>query len=98
VAGDWNQIQEAKKSPKVSKQVARLRLGPLGVRSKAISGMKTLRNFYAIAKVSMKTDPTFLPFAESLLEEYGIERTAPQEITSKYCTGWRPPLKYRSPN
>jgi hypothetical protein len=92
VGGDWTEIQKAQKATKMDPKVAALRWGTRCVRSKTITDMKTLRNFYAITKQEAATDPAFLSFANSILEQYGIGEPPPR-VTSGYCAGWMPSLK-----
>jgi hypothetical protein len=98
VAGDWTEIEKVQKATKVDAKVAALRWGTHSVRSKTITDMKTLRNFYAITKQQAATDPAFSSFAQSILEQYGVGKSPPREITSGHCSGWMPPLKHSIAN
>jgi hypothetical protein len=97
VAGDWEEIQEAQKDPKVSPQVARMRWGTRCVRSKMMAYPKTLRNYYGICMKEAENDPTFMPFAEKILAVYGICSARPEEGKG-HCSGWMPARNFDLPN
>jgi hypothetical protein len=92
VAADRNQLttaQQNRKWMRRNSKIAKLRTDNFGTRSHLRNDIKTIRNFHGLAKKEAAEDPTFIPFANQILAEYGLaDRSEPVG-----GAGWRPPIR-----
>lgn len=70
-------------------RIAKLRIGDFGTRAHERKHLKTLCNFYDRCKQEAIRDPTFIPFANQILAEYGLA-DRPEPVGG---AGWRPSLR-----